>query len=109
MLAANVAAAEPDHLPPADMICPFTCFEVKQMSTFSALYAVNLMNTMLMITHIISVLVTNLTASTVKLQRMEQPRRIRCANVTLMVGRWCPHLPGRAAALLPTHGVGITA
>lgn len=59
MLAANVAAAEPDRLPPADMISPFTCFKVKQMSSFSALYAVNLMNTTLMITHIISILVTN--------------------------------------------------
>lgn len=56
---ANVAAAEPDRLPPADMICPFTYFKVKQMSSFSALYVVNLMNTMLMITNIISVLVTN--------------------------------------------------
>lgn len=59
MLAANVAAAESDRLPRADMICPFTCFKVKQMSCFSALHAVNLMNTMLMIAHIISVPVTN--------------------------------------------------
>lgn len=29
MLAANVAAAGPDRLPPVDMISPFTCFKDK--------------------------------------------------------------------------------